>query len=298
MDMEAYKNAYPDIVLTLAEKQKYINMMLLRINESAQVRTRQLNELQYAQAMYEARERKHFDTVEAPKYWEKVKSTGNDIPSFTAWQLALRLLRIFKTKTGKQFRFTDTNRQIFWALCLYFTGDKRFEELSYTNPKGQQLSRNYSLEKGIMIVGPIGCGKTTLMKMFMANQQCCYSMQSCLKVSESYISEDGGDKRDILEYYSRDIKTPSNSNIFRHTELGICFDDLGIEDVRKKFGNTTNVMAYILTRRYDVVKRNHTHITTNLSADNIETFYGSRLRSRMREMFNQIRYNEKSPDLR
>lgn len=272
--------------------------MLLRINDSAQVRTRQLNEFQYVQAMYEARERKYFDTVEAPKYWEKVKIAGNDIPIFSAWKLAIRVLHIFKNKTGKHFRFTETNRQIFWALCLYFTGDKRFEDLSFTNSDGKRVSRGYSLEKGIMVVGPIGCGKTTLMRMFMANQQCCYSLQSCLKVAESYIAEEGGDKRDILEYYSRDIKTPSNSNIFRHSELGICFDDLGIEDVRKKFGNTTNVMAYILTRRYDVVKRNHTHITTNLSADNIETFYGSRLRSRMREMFNQIRYDQESPDLR
>jgi len=296
--MESYKTGYPEIELTMAEKQKFVNMMLLRVNDGAQVRTRQLNELQYAQAMYEARERKYFETVEQPKYWNKVNNTGNDIPSFTAWQLAIRLVHLFKNHTGKHFRFTPTNRKIFWALCLYFTGDPRFEELTYTNNEGKQVSRGYSLQKGLMIMGPIGCGKTTLMKMFMVNQQSCYSVQSCLKVAESYIAEDGGDKRDILEYYSKAIKTPSNSNIFRHTDLGICFDDLGIEDVRKKFGNTTNVMAYILTRRYDVVPRHTTHITTNLSAQQIEDFYGSRLRSRMREMFNQVRYDEKAPDLR
>ena len=41
-----------------------------------------------------------------------------------------------------------------------------------------------------------------------------------------------------------------------------------------------------------------THITTNLTATEIETIYGNRLRSRMREMFNLFGYEESCWDKR
>jgi hypothetical protein len=47
-------------------------------------------------------------------------------------------------------------------------------------------------------------------------------------------------------------------------------------------------MAEILLSRYDlfISKKIQTHITTNLSASEIEAQYGNRVRSRMRELFN------------
>ena len=59
-------------------------------------------------------------------------------------------------------------------------------------------------------------------------------------------------------------------------------------------------MAEILLSRYDLFtsKRLQTHITTNLSASEIENFYGKRVRSRMREMFNLIAYNKTIKDKR
>jgi DNA replication protein DnaC len=59
-------------------------------------------------------------------------------------------------------------------------------------------------------------------------------------------------------------------------------------------------MAEILLSRYDVyiAKRIQTHITTNLSASEIETHYGNRVRSRMRELFNLIAYDNNSKDKR
>ena len=53
-----------------------------------------------------------------------------------------------------------------------------------------------------------------------------------------------------------------------------CFDDLGLEQTPKYYGNECNVMAEILLNRYDlfVSKRMMTHITTNLSASELEIY--------------------------
>lgn len=59
-------------------------------------------------------------------------------------------------------------------------------------------------------------------------------------------------------------------------------------------------MAEILLSRYDIftAKKIQTHITTNLSASEIENAYGNRVRSRMREMFNLIAYEKGIDDKR
>jgi DNA replication protein DnaC len=59
-------------------------------------------------------------------------------------------------------------------------------------------------------------------------------------------------------------------------------------------------MAEILLSRYDlfVSRKLLTHITTNLSASEIETLYGNRVRSRIREQFNLIAFDKTANDKR
>lgn len=59
-------------------------------------------------------------------------------------------------------------------------------------------------------------------------------------------------------------------------------------------------MAEILLTRYDlfVSKNLLTHLTTNLSASEIEEIYGNRIRSRLREMLNLISFDKNSIDKR
>jgi DNA replication protein DnaC len=59
-------------------------------------------------------------------------------------------------------------------------------------------------------------------------------------------------------------------------------------------------MAEILLSRYDlfISKKLLTHITTNLSATEIETHYGNRVRSRLREMVNLIAFEKTAQDKR
>ena len=110
--------------------------------------------------------------------------------------------------------------------------------------------------------------------------------------------------RDISFEFIQDgyqiIHKYSIGKLYQSEPRTYCFDDLGTENNLKYFGNECNVMAEILLSRYDLLisKKLKTHITTNLSATEIETHYGNRVRSRLREMVNLIAYDKSTPDKR
>ena len=110
--------------------------------------------------------------------------------------------------------------------------------------------------------------------------------------------------RDISFEFIQDgyqtIHKYSNGKLYHSDPKIICFDDLGTESNLKYFGNECNVMAGILLSRYDIFisKRIPTHLTTNLSASEIETHYGLRVRSRLRQMVNLISYDKNTIDKR
>jgi len=59
-------------------------------------------------------------------------------------------------------------------------------------------------------------------------------------------------------------------------------------------------MGEILLSRYDhfITNKMITHATTNLSAPELEALYGNRVRSRMREMFNLVAFDQSARDKR
>lgn len=184
--------------------------------------------------------------------------------------------------TGKTFTISDDERGIIFGLLAWFLNDELVAE-----------EMDIDLSKGILLSGPIGCGKTTLMKIMrqMPFNRRNYSVIS----SREIVSEFMLNGYEVLETYSRGILRDHH----RHPK-NFCFDDLGAETTSKYFGNECNVMAEILLTRYDLYKDQGiiTHATTNLTADELEATYGNRLRSRMREMFNLFGYEENSEDKR
>lgn len=145
------------------------------------------------------------------------------------------------------------------------------------------------LRKGLLLSGPIGCGKTTLMSLVRRLEfpgfgyQMVSAREICLLFMESGHAV-------IKHYGSAATRLPQ---VF-------CFDDLGTETAMKYFGNETNVMAEIMLLRYDLYIHSGipTHVTTNFSASELESFYGNRVRSRMREMFNLISFSGDAEDKR
>lgn len=114
-------------------------------------------------------------------------------------------------------------------------------------------------------------------------------MKSCRDVSFEFIQEG----YEVIWRYSRMSFNNGHPKIY-------CFDDLGTEQNLKYFGNECNVMSEILLSRYDlfISQKMITHVTTNLSATEIEDYYGNRVRSRMREMFNLLAFKDCAADKR
>ena len=181
---------------------------------------------------------------------------------------------------GNHFKILETDYPILYKLIAYFLNDEQ-----------TCFQYNINLNKGILLSGPIGCGKTSIMNImkYLTPTEHKFYVKPCRDISFEFIQ----DGYQIIHKYSK-------GKLYEFEPKTICFDDLGTENNLKYYGNECNVMAEILLSRYDVyiAKRIQTHITTNLSASEIETQYGNRVRSRMRELFNLIAYDNNAKDKR
>lgn len=162
------------------------------------------------------------------------------------------------------------------GLCLYFTLDKRFEERGYG-----------SLDKGILLAGNVGVGKTLMMHLVSRNKRQSFEIVSCRTCSEDFMDE--GIEM-LYRYYGIKKALAGTFEYFLQTTLGYCFDDIGTETCPVKYmGNETNVMEKIILTRYDnKIPFHYTHFTTNLTEEEIENKYGSRAYSRLMSMVNVI----------
>lgn len=181
---------------------------------------------------------------------------------------------------GNHFKILKTDHHIIYQLMAYFLKDEQ-----------SCFQYGLNLNKGILLTGPIGCGKTSLinlMKNITATEH-KFIVKPCRDISFEFIQEG----YDSIHRYSKGKLNQSEPRIY-------CFDDLGTENNLKYYGNECNVMAEIILSRYDlfISKRLQTHITTNLSASEIEKHYGNRVRSRLREMVNLVAYDKTTPDKR
>jgi len=181
---------------------------------------------------------------------------------------------------GNHFKILETDYPIVYKLIAYFLKDE---------PTCFQYGINHN--KGILLTGPIGCGKTSLMNLmkYLTATEHKFFVKPCRNISFEFIQ----DGYQIIHKYSI-------GKLYQSEPRTYCFDDLGTENNLKYFGNECNVMAEILLSRYDLLisKKLLTHITTNLSATEIEKHYGNRVRSRLREMVNLIAYDKSTPDKR
>lgn len=180
-----------------------------------------------------------------------------------------------------EFVLDDHARDIFKLLCQYFTNNSEFEK------------SGYSLKKGLFLFGNIGCGKTTMMRLFQRNVTNDFYVISCRQVADEYTKFGA----DTLEKYSV-LKEVYPHEHYGQKVQGICFDDLGTEKNKKYFGNEINVMEDIFQNRYDKRLIGKTHLTSNLSGEEIDEMYGPRVRSRLREMCNVIQFSKDAPDRR
>lgn len=174
---------------------------------------------------------------------------------------------------GKNFKIYEEDEVIIFKLCIYFIKDYEYCTKFNIDPN-----------KGILLSGPVGCGKTSLMKLLhhIVPHQKSYEVIPARNITFSFNNQG---YKTIEEY--------GNTNYY-------CFDDLGVETTGRHFGKDCNVMGEIILSRYDLYLKNKTktHATTNLNAQELEDRYGNRVRSRMRQLFNLIAFDQKSIDKR
>lgn len=181
---------------------------------------------------------------------------------------------------GNHFRIVENDHSVIYRLIAYFLKDQE-----------TAFRYNINLDKGIILSGPVGCGKTSLLNImkYLTPTGNKFSVKPCRDISFEFIK----DGYEVIHRYANGKLYGTEAKIY-------CFDDLGIENNLKYYGNECNVMAEVLLSRYDIyiAKRIPTHLTTNLSASEIEQHYGIRVRSRLREMCNLIAFENKIKDKR
>lgn len=186
---------------------------------------------------------------------------------------------------GNKFKLSQNDSEILYKLMIYFTKDEI---------KAQKSSLD--LEKGIFLSGPIGCGKTSLMHIFnyFLSSKPRYIIKTTREISYEFYEKGFT----VISKYGTLSYQQGNNSAKKPTIY--CFDDLGSEKNIKLYGNESNVMEEILQSRYELFHFDgiRTHVTSNLNSTELEEMYGSRVRSRMREMFNLIAFPKTTIDKR
>lgn len=248
------------------EKLRYSNDVELTEEEKHDAITRAIEEAKRTKAA-SIREKLHWKRVNSPVIFQEYNAK-----QFT--EVVTRLGEAISVERNwpRPFTTDEHNQDIFAALALYFTGDRRFEN----------AGDGFSLNKGIMLAGDVGCGKTVLMQLFRVNPIGCYTQHDCIEIAQEYQEE--GPK--VIGKYAENYKAPDKRATFNQEWIGRFFDDLGAEGTAKNYGNEKNVMAEIIMQRYKIHPHNMTHFTSNHTIEGLQDAYGARVADRLREMCN------------
>lgn len=159
---------------------------------------------------------------------------------------------------GKKLILHEDNTPLIRAICFFFSKDERFE-----------TELKLDLNKGLLIRGISGLGKTFLFKCVEKNEIRPIDIVSMIDISEQ-VKEEGS-----YELFSQNT---------------IYLDDVGTEEATvNHYGTKINWFKNFIEMYYLKNKPfNRLVISTNNSFDEIEQKYGFRVRSRVKDMFNII----------
>lgn len=161
---------------------------------------------------------------------------------------------------GEPFKQTEFNLQTIKALCFFVSRNDRF-----------MSDLGYSPQKGLLIRGPSGTGKTHLVRCIENNGINPILTQSIMDITEQ-------------------IKGCGEFKFTLNGQRIIYLDDVGTEEpVVNYYGTKISWFKNFIESTYLKTKVfNHLIISTNLNFQGISDCYGHRVASRMREMFNVV----------
>lgn len=221
------------------------------------------------------------------------------------WQVAVeRLNQIVKAKTGNddgEYKIVEgQNFEILAFMCYYFSDDKdSLKGLVETSTNFCRTSSSkVSTEKGILIMGNTGRGKTLLTKAFAQNPKNSYIVINAKIIRDDYKNKENAQKSCGIEstnHYAGEFKRLGKS-MFNQSVYNLCIDDFGVEETTNMYGNKEEPVLDVLMKRLE--EGLITHVTTNLTFEEIEKRYGSRLVSRLHEQMNILYFSADTIDFR
>lgn len=215
-------------------------------------------------------------------------------------------LQSFKHLNGYDFISNTETIKNLEVILKYFLKDDEFFNCENLLKNIDNVDLIPSFDKGLLIVGNYGNGKSTIIKcfenLFRHNYKIAYEKHwknindwnylrfkivSCHQIVSDFECLPNANEKDVFN------KTYSS---FKY-----CFDDIKKEKIASNFG-LTNVMQTILEKRYD--KKSKTYLTMNFNdqfpndtskaLEEIGLKYGNHIYDRIFEMFNIIEFKGKS----
>lgn len=163
-----------------------------------------------------------------------------------------------------------------------------------SEPLYSQYKKVYEIlsfsEKGVLLVGSIGCGKSMLMKV----------MQRLFKdTNNAFRWVSSKDLKDMLdEMKPLDVKFKYGSSL----KMNLYIDDIGVQTNKNDYGNVVNIISDLILEREELYSNENikTHFSSNLppfskpNIESIETVFGKRVVDRMAEMCEMVSWQSKS----
>lgn len=175
------------------------------------------------------------------------------------------------------FVINKTNKPILLDLLYYFTGNEKSK---------------LDLNKGILLIGGVGTGKSLLMKIYHAYVRDIlgvnsFSTSTAIEIIDS-VNVSGVS---FLEQFGKNIigNKPYPKTLY--------VDDIASKnETVNNFGTKINVIEQLLSIRYNLFSRygTLTHATSNKYPTEMANVYDSRIADRFKELFNFIELNGKS----
>jgi len=187
-------------------------------------------------------------------------------------EISLQVVERIAKSLEPAFRFNGSVKQTYMNLIRYFHADPAFDG---------------RLEKGLLLIGPAGTGKTFAMKV----------MQIYRTIDDTRYFHNGVACRMNYDiYHVNEIVRSFMTGGFDGVELYCkryvaCLDDIGSETEQvKHFGNSLDVIGHVLHERY--ARGLMTFGTSNFPPEIMEKKYDDRTMSRMYALFNFVVVND------
>lgn len=198
---------------------------------------------------------------------ERVKAESEALKAKWTYQHFYRTMRDEAAKQGIELIYNDQTSRLIRTICYKLARNPIY------------FQEGFSYDKGLIIRGEPGLGKTWVVSLVAANPVCSVQMVTMHEITRSVLDTGAYNG---LKFASYDL---------------VYLDDVGTEGGEVTyFGTKINWFKTWFEELYAKNKHalNRVMISTNCSFDELEKIYGFRVRDRMAEMFDVLDLTGKS----